>query len=147
MNTTETETMTETTPPLLTPISKMLKAGNHRARVLNAQMTRNRNGKLSVELELELAERQVTHNMYCTSLAGTANTASQLEASFGLKSFKDVQSIVGQACSVRVEYEEYNGRTQAKVSYVNPISTVAAEDVDYNDLDSFFNTKEVAIEF
>ena len=143
MNKTEIETM----PPLLTPINKTLKAGNHRAKVLDAQMTRNRNGKLSVELSLELAERQVTHNMYCTSEAGTANTASQLESAFGLKSFRDVKNIIGQVCSVRVEYEEYNGRTQAKVSYVNPITTIAAENVDFEDLDAFFNTKEVAIEF
>jgi hypothetical protein len=112
--------------------------GNHPATVLDAKMTRNHNGKLNLELDLDLGSRRIQHNLYCTSEAGTANTARQIKNAFGVTSFKDIPSIVGQQCSLRVEDEEYNGRVSPKVKYVNPHSTSEATDLDMAALDAGF---------
>lgn len=137
------------TGPLLNPVNRnLLQPGNHPATVIGAEMTRNHNGKLNLELDLDLGNRRIQHNMYCTTEASTANTARQLKAAFGVTSFKDVAGIVGKSCSLRIEHEEYNGRTQAKVSYVNPHGSTAATDVDFTDLDAGFTAKkEVEIAF
>jgi hypothetical protein len=122
------------------PTSRLM-PGNHPAVVLDARMTRNHNGKLNVELDLKIGNRRLQHNLYCTSEAGTANTAKQLKNAFGVTSFKDVGKIAGQQCSVRIEEEEYNGKVSPKIRYVNPHSTSEATDVDLDALDAGFAAK------
>lgn len=131
---------------LTTPITR-LQPGNHPATVTGAAMVRNHNGKLNLELDLDLGSRRLQHNMYCTSEAGTANTARQIDKAFGVKSFKDIASIVGQSCVIRMENEEYNGRTSLKVAYVNPNSSEIATDVDLDALDAGFTAKETEVVF
>jgi hypothetical protein len=140
----KTETTQET---LMVPINRnLLKAGNHPATILGASKTRNHNGKLNIELDCDLGDRRLQHNMYCTTPGATANTAKQLMNAFGLTSFKDLQSIVGQTCSLRIEHEEYKGRTQAKVSYVNKSHSSIADDESFDDLDdAFAETPELEI--
>ena len=125
---------------LTIPVSR-LQPGNHPATVTGAAMVRNHNGKLNLELDLDLGNRRIQHNLYCTSEAGTANTARQIKNAFGIESFKDVSKIVGQSCVLRMENEEYNGRTTLKVAYVNPHSSEAATDVDLDALDAGFAAK------
>lgn len=132
-----------TTAPHLTHMERgPLLPGNHPATITGAKMARNRNGKLHVELDCDLGNRRIQHQMFCTSEAGTANTARQLKNAFGVSSFKELDSIVGQSCSLRIEDEEYNGRTSAKVRYVNPHSTEEAGDLDLAALDAGFAATE-----
>lgn len=137
---TTVETTTETTvnpdnKPHMIQQDKLL-PGNHPATVIKASMARNHNGKLHVALDLNLGTRRIQHSLYCTTEAGTANTKTQLERAFGITSFRDVPSIAGKQCSVRIEEEEYNGRTSLKVKFVNPASSQAAGDIDFDALDN-----------
>lgn len=140
---TETTTTTATTKvtipnqTLTTPITR-LQPGNHPATITGAAIVRNHNGKLNVELDCDLNGRRIQHNMYMTTPAGQANTAKQLKNAFGIESFKDVPDIVGKSCTLRMENEEYNGRTSLKVAYVNPHSSEAATNVDFDALDAGF---------
>ena len=137
MNTNEATEATIAAQTLTTPITR-LQPGNHPATVTGAAMVRNHNGKLNLELDLDLGNRRIQHNLYCTSEAGTANTARQIKNAFGIESFKDVSKIVGQSCVLRMENEEYKGRTSLKVAYVNPHSSEAATDLDFDALDAGF---------
>jgi hypothetical protein len=137
---TETTAATEATiatQTLTTPITR-LQPGNHPATITGAAIVRNHNGKLNVELDCDLNGRRMQHNMYMTTPAGQANTAKQLKNAFGIESFKDVPSIVGQSCVLRMENEEYNGRTSLKVVYINPHSSEVAADIDFDALDAGF---------
>ncbi len=133
---TETTAATEATiatQTLTTPITRL-----QPATITGAAVVRNHNGKLNVELDCDLNGRHIQHNMYITTPAGQANTAKQLKNAFGINSFKDVPSIVGKSCVLRMKDEEYNGRTSLKVAYVNPQSSEVAADFDFDALDAGF---------
>lgn len=143
-----TEDITIPTTAASVPFNRNLLApGNHAATIISAEMVRNHNGKLSLELDCEVDGRRLQHNMYCTTPNGTANTAKQIKNAFGVESFKNIGDIVGQACKLRIEHEEYNGRTQVRVAYVNPQGSVSADDVNLDELDAGFTAVETTIEF
>lgn len=121
------------------PFVGLIKSGTHHATVIGAAMKRNHNGKLHLALDCDTGSRIVNHEMYCSTPAAAQNTAKQIKNAFGIESFKDVPNIVGQKCGLRIEHEEYNGRIQAKVRYVNPDNSTEADDVDLDGLDDAFN--------
>ncbi len=141
-NTTQTVETPTAAGPIITPApwTGLLKIGNHHATVTGAAMKRNHNGKLHLALECDTGTRIINHEMYVSTPAAAANTAKQIKRAFGIESFKDVPQIVGKKCGLRVEHEEYNGRTQAKVRYVNPDNSTEADEADLDGLDSAFTT-------
>jgi hypothetical protein len=142
-NTVETNRTVETAAgPVIapTPWVSLIKPGVHHATVIGAAMKRNHNGKLHLALECDTGTRIINHEMYCSTPAAAANTAKQIKNAFGIESFKDVPKIVGQKCGLRVEHEEYNGRMQAKVRYVNPDNSTEAGEEDLTGLDDAFTT-------
>lgn len=140
MNTETTEQNQTAAAPSITnaPFIGLIKPGIHSATVIGAAMKRNQNGKLHLALDCETGSRIVNHEMYCSTPAAAQNTAKQLKNAFNIESFKEVAQIVGQKCGLRIEHEEYNGRIQAKVRYVNPDNSTEAGDVDLNELDAAF---------
>jgi hypothetical protein len=140
-NTVETNRTVETAAgPIIAPTQwvSLIKPGTHHATVIGAAMKRNHNGKLHLALDCDTGTRIINHEMYVSTPAAAANTAKQIKNAFGIESFKDVPKIVGQKCGLRIEHEEYNGRIQAKVRYVNPDNSTEAEDEDLAGLDAAF---------
>lgn len=137
-----TRTIETAAGPVIAPApwTGLLKPGNHHATVIGASMKRNHNGKLHLALDCDLGNRIISHEMYVSTPAAAANTAKQIKRAFGVESFKDVGQIVGKKCGLRVEHEEYNGRMQAKVRYVNPDNSTEAEITDIEGLDNAFKT-------
>ena len=140
MNTETTEQNQTAAAPSITnaPFIGLIKPGIHNAVVIGAAMRRNQNGKLHLALDCETGSRIVNHEMYCSTPAAAQNTAKQLKNAFNIESFKEVAQIVGQKCGLRIEHEEYNGRIQAKVRYVNPDNSTEAEETDLDGLDAAF---------
>jgi hypothetical protein len=131
-------TVTAAPPIAPTPFVGLIKAGSYHATVTRAAMKRNHNGKLHLALDCDTGTRIINHEMFCSTPAATENTAKQIKNAFGIESFKDVANIVGQKCGLRIEHEEYNGRVQAKVRYVNPDNSTEVGDVDLDGLDAAF---------
>ena len=139
MNTeTKEQNQTAAAPITNAPFIGLIKAGAYHATVTGAAMKRNHNGKLHLALDCDTGSRIINHEMFCSTPAAAQNTAKQIKNAFGIESFKDVKQIVGQKCSLRIEHEEYNGRVQAKVRYINPDNSTEAGDVDLNELDAAF---------
>lgn len=135
-----TRTVETANEPIIAPAPflSLIKPGIHSATVIGASIKRNQNGKLHVAMDYETESRIVNHQMYLTTNPGTANAAKQLKDAFGIESFKDVPSIVGQKCGLRIEHEEYNGRIQAKVRYINPDNNTEAGEINLDKLDEAF---------
>jgi len=151
MSTTETTETTDATTneaqlpvgPHLVPVHRML-LGNNPAVCHSATIKLNHNGKLNIELDLTIGNRRIQHNMYLTTPAGAANTNKQLKNAFGIdieQAKKDgtirdeLAKVSDTPCSVRIEDEEFNGRTSPRIKYVNPHYTTEASDEDFADLD------------
>ena len=145
-NTIETAAGPVTTQPFT---HALLKPGDYSAIIKGAEMARNHNGKLHLKLECDLGTRIVRHQMYCTTDKSTANTLKQIKNAFGIESFRDVAKIVEQPCSLRIEHEEYNGKTQTRVAYLNPEGSIPAADLNFDDLDAMAaaGAKKVEVDF
>ena len=148
--------------PMTLPTKRAnLLPGNHQAVVVSAKFTANVNGKKNVEIFFDLGTRQVQHNMWCTSDASKANTAKQIKNAFNVDLVEAskvnpttgkneirqaMESLTGKRCTVRMEHEEYNGRTSLKVAYVNPPGSIELSDEELTSIE-FNAPEEVEIEF
>lgn len=135
---TETTANDKTATMPKTPWIALFKPGTHKAVITSAAMKRNHNDKLHLALECDTGNRVINHEMFVSTPEAAANTAKQIKRAFGVESFKDIGNIVGQKCVLRVEHEEYNGRVQAKVRYVNPDNSTDVDVSELGDLDAAF---------
>lgn len=169
MNTETTETRIETAAgPVITnaPWINLIKEGPHKATIGEVEVSENKNGKPYISVECDLGTRIHIHQMYLTEKS-FGNTTTQLSKSFGIdletvrakavkegytvKRFLDeikseAKKISGQQCSLNFKHEEYLGKIQSKVAYVNPYrATEASEDSMAGLLKADYKPKEVEL--
>jgi hypothetical protein len=107
----------------------MISAGTHRAVVGEGMLGKTGTGKEQVAVSLEVldsvtdASEQMAWYGYFTDAAAEYTIKALRTMGWTGDDLADLSSIKGAEVAVVVEHEEYEGKTRAKVRWINPVGS------------------------
>jgi hypothetical protein len=128
----------------------MIPEGRYTAKAVNALLTYTSTGKEQLEIWLNIAggEQNGQRATYYGYFGSDAQVNMQVKAlrACGWKG-DDLADLSGldQECEIVVKHEEYNGKTSAKVKYVNPLAAAPRAAMAADKARSFANAMKARI--
>ena len=110
--------------------------GTFEAEIVEHAITESSKGTPQIAVKFETKEGDITGWFALTDKAAEYTIKKLRAMGFqgdDLKQINDGQCIVGNQCNIVVAHEEYNGTTNARVKFVNPLGVTGGADITASD--------------